>query len=112
MGRHLGIPSRVLDKPPSADLWPGQTDEKDLGATYEQIDRLLFRVVDQRIPLSRVIESGFDQEFVRSITARVRLHQYKRRPPIIAKLLARTIGPDFRIPRDAGHSLDRAIESR
>jgi NAD+ synthase len=112
MGRHLGIPARVLEKPPSADLWPGQTDEQDLGASYEQIDRLLYRVIDQRMAFERVIESGFDPEFVRSITSRVRRHQYKRRPPVIAKLLSRTIGPDFRLPRDAGLALDRASQSK
>jgi NAD+ synthase len=111
MGRHLGLPERVLEKPPSADLWVGQTDEEELGAPYSMIDRLLYRVVDQRTPLARVVESGFDPEFVRSITNRIRLNQYKRRPPVIAKLLNRTIGPDFRLPRDSGLALDRAAES-
>lgn len=107
MARHLGIHEAIIQKPPSADLWAGQTDEADLGASYEMIDRLLYRIVDQRIPIARVVESGFDPEFVRSITTRVRRNQYKRRPPLIAKLLSRTIGPDFRLPRDSGLSLDR-----
>ncbi len=111
MARHLGVPQRVIDKPPTADLWKGQTDEADLGATYETIDRLLYRIVDQRIPLSRIVEAGFDPEFVRSITARIRRNQYKRRPPVIAKLLSRTIGPDFRLPRDSALAIDRAIDS-
>jgi NAD+ synthase len=111
MARNLGVPARVIEKPPSADLWVGQTDEDELGAPYEKIDRLLYRVVDQRIPLVRLVEDGFDPQFVRSMTNRVRANQYKRRPPLIAKILNRTIGPDFRLPRDSGLSLDRAAES-
>ncbi|MGE5528462.1 MAG: NAD(+) synthase [Patescibacteria group bacterium] len=41
LGRALGLPARVLDKPPSAGLWPGQTDERELGLSYETIDRYL-----------------------------------------------------------------------
>ncbi len=107
MARHLGVPDSIIEKPPTADLWAGQTDEADLGAPYEKIDRLLFALVDQRIPIHRIVEGGAEIGFVRSIESRIRLNQFKRRPPIIAKILARTIGPDFRLPRDAGLALDR-----
>jgi NAD+ synthase len=39
MARHLGIPEQIIDKSPSAGLWEGQTDEKEIGMTYEVIDR-------------------------------------------------------------------------
>jgi NAD+ synthase len=48
LSRALGIPSPIIDKPPSADLWAGQTDENELGFTYEQVDQLLYLLVDQR----------------------------------------------------------------
>ena len=44
----LGVPEEILAKPPSADLWPGQTDEGELGATYDDLDRILFALVDRR----------------------------------------------------------------
>jgi NAD+ synthase len=45
---------------------------------------------------------GYDRAFVDAVTRRVRLNQYKRRPPIIAKLSARTVDREFRYPRDWG----------
>lgn len=110
LAAHLGVPERVRTKAPSADLWAGQTDEAELGATYEELDRLLLRLVDERVPPDRLVEEGFDAAFVRQVARRVRANQYKRRPPVIAKLSSRTIGPDFRYPRDSGLTQDRRIE--
>ena len=44
----LGVPKGILAKPPSADLWPGQTDETELGASYDELDRILYALVDRR----------------------------------------------------------------
>ena len=41
LARYLGIPTEIIDKPPSAGLWKGQTDEQELGITYEQIEQYL-----------------------------------------------------------------------
>lgn len=41
LARFLGVPQAIIDKPPSAGLWPGQTDEKELGFSYEELDRYL-----------------------------------------------------------------------
>jgi NAD+ synthase len=109
MGQHLGVPEIVLKKDPSADLWEGQKDEDELGAPYPTLDLLLHRLVDQRASICRLIESGFDPKFVRSVRERVRRNQFKRRPPVIAKISRRTIGPDFRLPRDSALALDREV---
>jgi NAD+ synthase len=109
---HLGVPEGVRAKVPSADLWVGQSDEDELGATYDELDRLLLRLVDERVSPARLVEEGFDADFVRETARRVRASQYKRRPPVIAKLSARTIGPDFRYPRDGGLSRDRRFGAR
>ncbi len=106
LAEHLGVPESVRVKPPSADLWAGQTDESELGATYEELDRLLLRLVDERVPPDRLVDEGFDAAFVQAVARRVRANQYKRRPPVIAKLSSRTIGPDFRYPRDSGLTRD------
>jgi NAD+ synthase len=102
LSRALGIPSVIVDKPPSADLWVGQTDEGELGFTYEQVDKLLFLLVDQRYSVQDCIEEGFDKTFVDGVMARVRRFQFKRMMPPIAKVSNRTIGYDFLYLRDWG----------
>lgn len=102
LSRALGIPSAILDKPPSADLWLGQTDEGELGFTYEQVDQLLFLLVDQRYSAQDCIEEGFDETFVTSVIHRVRRSQFKRMMPPIAKVSNRTVGYDFLYLRDWG----------
>ena len=91
----LGIPSVIVDKAPSADLWAGQTDEGELGFTYEEVDRLLYLLVDQRYSIQECVGEGFDEKFVSSVVIRIRRNQFKRMMPPIAKLSNRTIGYDF-----------------
>lgn len=100
LARHLELPREVIDKPPSADLFLGQTDEQDLGFTYAQADRLLFRMVDGRHTPEELIAEGFAPELVARIAARVVGNQFKRLPPVIAKLSRRSISHDFRYLRD------------
>jgi NAD+ synthase len=102
LSRALGIPAAIIDKAPSADLWMGQTDESELGFTYEQVDKLLFLLVDQRYSAQECVEEGFDQNFVNAVTARVRRNQFKRMMPPVAKLSNRTVGYDFLYLRDWG----------
>ena len=45
----LDVPEAIINKAPSADLWPGQTDEQEVGFTYAEVDRILFRLVDRRL---------------------------------------------------------------
>jgi NAD+ synthase len=102
LARHLGMPDVIIDKAPSADLWQGQTDEGELGFTYEQVDRLLYLLVDERYSAEECIEAGFQESFVDQVTNRIRRMQFKRIMPPIAKLSNRTIGYDFLYPRDWG----------
>ena len=99
---HLGLPEEVLAKAPSADLWEGQSDEEELGFSYALVDRLLFHMVDERRGRDELLRLGFDGGFVDQVARRVRDSQFKRRPPLIAKLSQRTIDRDFRYPRDWG----------
>jgi len=98
----LGVPQVIIDKPPSADLWVGQTDEGELGLTYEQADRLLYLLVDQRYSPEECIEAGFDPEFVRTVLRRIQRNHFKRIMPPIAKITSRTFGYDFLYLRDWG----------
>ena len=102
LGRALQLPVSVLDKPPSADLFVGQTDETDLGMPYATIDGILFHLIDERHSRDEVVAMGFDAHLVDDVLRRVRLSQYKRRLPVIAKVSRRTIDRDFRYPRDWG----------
>ena len=102
LSRAMNIPSVIIDKPPSADLWEGQTDEGELGFTYEEVDKLLYLIVDQRFSPQEAIEAGFNEKFVTSVTNRIRRNQFKRMQPPIAKVSNRTIGYDFLYLRDWG----------
>src|SRR3970282_2050803 len=96
----MGVPESVLVKPPSADLWPGQTDEGELGFTYAEVDRLLFLLVDERLAPDESVAAGFEGSLVERVLERIRRNQYKRMQPLIAKLSNRTVGYDFLYLRD------------
>ena len=102
LARALGVPSVIVDKAPSADLWAGQTDENELGFTYEDVDKLLYLLVDQRYSPEECVEIGFDKAFVEKVVHRIRRNQFKRMLPPIAKISNRTIGYDFLYLRDWG----------
>lgn len=100
LARFLELPDEIVAKPPSADLFEGQSDEEDLGFTYAEADRLLVRMVDHRHDVRELVAAGFDERIVREVAARVVRNQYKRLPPVIAKLSRRSISHDFRYLRD------------
>jgi NAD+ synthase len=102
LARAMGVPDEIIAKPPSADLWVGQTDEAELGFTYADADRLLYLLVDERYSPLACEELGFDRGLIDSVLEQVRRTQYKRMMPPIAKLSKRTVGIDFLYPRDWG----------
>jgi NAD+ synthase len=102
LSRYYKIPEQVLEKAPSADLWEGQTDEGELGLSYAMADAILTLLVDERIPADSIPEYGIPEEHVSRVQHLMKINQFKRMPPLIAKLSHRTIGKDFRYPRDWG----------
>ena len=96
---HLGVLDEILDKAPSADLWPGQTDEGELGRTYDLLDRTLFALVDRRWNVDRCVRAGLDRDLVEWVASRVARMEFKRQPPPVAKLSLRTPGIDHLYPR-------------
>jgi NAD+ synthase len=102
LAEFLKLPEPIVRKAPSADLWEGQTDESELGFAYRDADRLLYQMVDERRTDEELEASGFQREFVLTVRERIRRSQFKRRPPIIAKISHRTVNVDFRYPRDWG----------
>ena len=99
VARHLGVPEEILAKPPSADLWPGQTDEGELGRSYDLLDRALFALVDRRWTVERCVAAGLDRDLVRWVGRRVARMEFKRQLPPVAKVSLRTPGIDHLYPR-------------
>lgn len=98
----VGVPEVIVQKKPSADLWVGQTDEGELGFSYQEVDKLLYLMVDERYSRQELIEAGFPGPFIDEVTLRIMNSQFKRRLPVIAKVSQRTIDRDFRYARDWG----------
>ncbi len=97
--RFLGVNEEIINKPPSADLWQGQSDEAELGYSYSEIDPVLVDFVDNRATKKELLEK-YDKDLVEFVLKKVYQNQFKRKPPIIAKLKSRTIGHDFLYERD------------
>lgn len=102
LSRHMGVPEALIDKKPSADLWEGQTDESELGFSYVLADEILYSLIDEREKKEDVIKAGYSEEIVNKIIWKIKMSQYKRKLPLIAKVSTRTIGREFRYPRDWG----------
>jgi NAD+ synthase len=95
----LGVPDEIIRKAPSADLWPGQTDEAEAGFDYPALDRLLFWRIDKRRSIEEVVALGFPREMVERVDRMVAGAEFKRQVPPIAKLGPRTAGVDYLYPR-------------
>ncbi len=99
VARELGVPEEVVQKPPSADLWPGQTDEGELGRSYDMLDRTLYALVDRRWTVDRCVRAGLPRDLVEWVERRVARMEFKRQLPPVAKLSLRTPGFDHLYPR-------------
>lgn len=86
LARFLGVPEHVIQKVPTADLWPGQTDEAELGFTYEEVDKLLYFMIEKRYSAPELKDLGFADEFIQQVINRIRKSQYKRCPPDIPRV--------------------------
>jgi NAD+ synthase len=95
LARAMGVPEVIITKPPSADLWKDQTDEGELGFTYEQVDQLLYQLVDQGLSPDECIKAGFSEQFVKAVIKLIRRNYFKRVMPQIAKLSDHDLSEDF-----------------
>lgn len=100
LAEYLSVSESIVKKPPSADLWDGQSDEADLGYTYAQLDAAMKLYVDERLSREAVIAQGIDAKMLDMIIGRIFRNHFKRKMPVIAKLTSRTLGHDFNYPRD------------
>jgi len=100
LAEYLGVTKSIIKKPPSADLWDGQSDEADLGYTYAQLDRAMRLYVEERLSVEDIVAQGVDKKMLDMIVKRIFRNHFKRKMPVIAKLTARTVNHDFNYPRD------------
>lgn len=100
LAQYLDIPGSIIKKKPSADLWKNQTDEGEIGITYKELDEILYFMVDCRLREEEIEKAGYSRENIEKIKRMILNSQYKRTMPPVCKLHARTIGMDFRYPRD------------
>jgi NH(3)-dependent NAD(+) synthetase (EC 6.3.1.5) len=100
LGRYLKIPEEILTKKPTAGLWAGQTDEEEIGLKYEELDLILYHLVDLRQSPDELIKAGFEEVKVKKTVELIKKSEFKRKMPPIAKLSNRTIGHDFLYPYD------------
>lgn len=80
LSRFMGIPKGIIDKTPTAGLWPGQTDEEELGVSYEMADNILALLVDEKKEISK-IKKEFPSHIVDKLAARISTNEHKRMPP-------------------------------
>jgi NAD+ synthase len=86
LAEYLKVPSYILSKPPSADLWHGQSDEQEIGYKYSDIDRLLYFMIDRKSSYAGLIKQGFNREFIQDIKTRIRKNRFKSQLPLVARL--------------------------
>lgn len=79
----LQIPSSIQTKAPSAGLWSGQTDENELGFSYELADRVLEKLIDQKIPAGEIQLSGVEAEKLKQVIKRVEQTAFKHQVPYV-----------------------------
>ena len=70
LAKHLEIPDEIITKPPSADLWAGQTDEDEIGYTYEKMDSLLYYMIDSRNSDEMLLDLDFSKKMIEDIIIR------------------------------------------
>jgi NAD+ synthase len=96
LSEQLEIPAGFLERAPTAGLWEGQTDEAELGLTYDELDRILHGLEQLFDPDEIARRGDVPIEKVRSVEERIRATRHKRRLPPIPKLSLRTVGLDWR----------------
>lgn len=99
LSAEMGVPPAILHKPPTADLWAGQTDEEEVGLPYSEIDLLLYWLVDRRRSREELLAQGFEAAKVDRLERLISASEYKRQMPPVAKLSPRTPGVDYLYPR-------------
>jgi NAD+ synthase len=102
LARHLRVSTAIVEKTPTAGLWPGQTDEGEIGLSYEELDDILHGLVEGRKGRRELVAAGHKPAAVDRVIRLIKNSEFKRHLPPIAKLSTRSVGHDFLYPYDRG----------
>jgi NAD+ synthase len=91
----LKLPETIINKSPSADLWKNQTDEAEIGCSYQTLDETLHLLLVEHLSPSEMLTRGYEEEITRKIIKLILNSQFKRTMPPVAKLTTETIGLDY-----------------
>ena len=100
LARFLRVPDAVVDKPPTADLWPGQTDAGELGFDYPTVDPVLYWHHEGGMERDELVASGFPPVLVDGALLAYRRNRFKWRPTVVARVSASCINVDRILPRN------------
>ncbi|HUT44437.1 MAG TPA: NAD(+) synthase, partial [Desulfobacterales bacterium] len=81
LAHYLNIPEKIILKTPTADLWEGQTDESEMGLTYNEADEILSLLIDKKYELSQIISQGYSKKSVERVMALIENSHHKRNLP-------------------------------
>jgi NAD+ synthase len=98
LAAYIGIPKEIIAKPPSPQLWLGQTAEKEIGVKYEVLDLILLGLENFMLPEEIAHQLRLPTKIVQDVKDTWLAREHKRRLPLTIKLEYRTVGADFRIP--------------
>jgi NAD+ synthetase len=97
LARHMGVPRAVVDKPATADLVDGQTDEADLGISYARLDPILYHLL-HGLPVERIVALGYEPDEVELVRRRLGSTHWKRRLPTVAMVSQTAVGEYYLRP--------------
>jgi len=99
MGGFLGVPEKILKKKPTAELIKGATAEKELGASYDVLDKILKMHIEDDLSIDEIVKRGFSKKLVGSVVDRVRLNEHKRRAAMLIRVSEKSFhGMEWRMP--------------
>lgn len=84
LAAYLDVPAEIITKAPSADLWVGQTDEEELGYTYQELDTFLYSLIELNYSDEQLQASGYSTAIIQDIKYKIEKNRFKGRPPLIA----------------------------
>ena len=94
----LGVPPEIIARAPTAGLWPGQTDEQELGLSYAEVDPYLYYLVERGETWGELKRRGFSPAFQRRVVGYINRNLFKRKVPVLARVTGKTITKRLEMP--------------